>query len=612
MGLTAWGLVGGLDGRIIRWLTVLAACYGAIELFRTRQGGSAQNECNALGSRAQGVPRLALLVALLCLAAAGGSLLSALAPAVAGDALCYHLELPKQFLARGAIEYLPLHENSTFPLLTEMWFLWALALDSAVAAQLVHWGLGLLMAGATVLLARPMIGHRPAWLAGAVVLMVPGVTNQMAAPLNDVALAVFTTLALAAWQRAICHSERSEESPPASPLRRETLRCAQGDKEWLLVAGVMAGAALAIKYVALVLALAVGALWCGTFLRRAGQRGALLRGAAVVWLFAALIAGGWYARAAYHRGNPVYPFLSSLAGGDGPPTMRESKTPLKWNARDLLTAPWQVTMQPARFGGRGHQLGGLFLVALPAVLLIPCRPLWPFLGISAVYVALWYALRQNVRFLLPLVPILAAGAAAALVDLGRWPALPRAIGLAACGSVIVLGALIPAYRARQHVRVALGLESREEFLGRCEPAYRAARFVNAHLPPDAHLLSQDFRAFYFERAFTRENAYRQATRYPQQLTAPANLAPHLLAEGFTHLLLVSAPSAGRARSLYNDTLERCVEVARAADPTQFVTLAEYDFRGTDGLRHYRLVELRPASAAIPYRAAAHRAKPSER
>ena len=64
-----------------------------------------------------------LAAATLCVSAAGGSLVSA-GSRRSGRCAVYHLELPKVFLSHGAIEFLPLHENSTFPLLTEIWYLW--------------------------------------------------------------------------------------------------------------------------------------------------------------------------------------------------------------------------------------------------------------------------------------------------------------------------------------------------------------------------------------------------------------------------------------------------------------------------------------------------------
>src|SRR5690606_18127398 len=90
--------------------------------------------------------RLDRVVVVMALVAAIASLVSALAPPTAGDAMCYHLQLPKEFLRTGAIVYSPYDENGTFPLLTEMWFLWALAIDGDIAAQLMAWVVGVLFA----------------------------------------------------------------------------------------------------------------------------------------------------------------------------------------------------------------------------------------------------------------------------------------------------------------------------------------------------------------------------------------------------------------------------------------------------------------------------------
>ena len=62
--------------------------------------------------------------------------------------------------------------------------------------RLIHWELGVLLGLATVVLAAPVVSRPWAWLAGAVVVLVPGVSNQMTAPMNDLALALMTTLAL--------------------------------------------------------------------------------------------------------------------------------------------------------------------------------------------------------------------------------------------------------------------------------------------------------------------------------------------------------------------------------------------------------------------------------
>ncbi len=257
--LMSLGLVGWLSKPLIRVLTLLAGVSGIGEMLRRRWRLLNQRTDPPRTLRPSGAPtdeaRTAPgwltrgAVAVISVAALA-SLTSALAPPTAGDALCYHLELPKVFLGRGGFVNLPYHDNATFPLLAEMWYLWALALEGPVTAQLVHWGLGLLFAGATLLLARPILGPHWAPAAAALALLTPGVTNQMTAPLNDIALAAFTTLALVAWRQAQADDKNGR---------------------WLLLAGLAAGGALGVKYVALLFAAAVGVCGIWTCLRGAAN-----------------------------------------------------------------------------------------------------------------------------------------------------------------------------------------------------------------------------------------------------------------------------------------------------------------------------------------------------
>ncbi len=126
-----------------------------------------------------------------------GSLLTSLAPVTDGDALCYHLQVPKVFLLAHSATFEPDLHETIYPLATEMLY--------AVRPGLA--GAGGVPAGAVAArpglrgerggLARPVLGDRARW-AGAVALLVPAVSNGMGAPLNDVALAAFGNAAIVA------------------------------------------------------------------------------------------------------------------------------------------------------------------------------------------------------------------------------------------------------------------------------------------------------------------------------------------------------------------------------------------------------------------------------
>ena len=211
-----------------------------------------------------------------------------------------------------------------------------------------------MLAANVTALARPSLGRR-AWWAGAIVLLVPAVSNGMSAPLNDVALAAFGTAAIFAWIRL-------HDRPSGAAA---------------VVAGVFAGLAVGVKYPALVLVglLAVGDGVAGIWSRAAdGDRG-LDAGPGWRWrpVYAAAADRGRRAagilRAYVHTGNPVYPFFRQVFGGAGLDEVLDPiKRPMAVTPWNLLAALGPLTLQPDRFDSFSHQFGPIFLLFLPA----PC------------------------------------------------------------------------------------------------------------------------------------------------------------------------------------------------------------------------------------------------
>ena len=580
--LAAFGLIGLLYAPLIGVLTLAGSFWAVGMLFQSRQASSAivhyEIDTEVDPPEPSGVsPPNALLwfAASISVVASLGALVGAAAPTTAGDALCYHLELPKAFLIDHHLAFYPYSENSTFPLLVEMWFLWAMALDGPVTAGLIHWFLGLTFAGATVVLATPIVGRRWAWIAGCIALLVPGVTNQMTAPMNDLGFALTTTVALAAWWRAVMLEE---------------------GRRWMIVAGIAAGGALATKYLALIfaLAMAVGCLWVAR--RKGHKRQLVLESVAVIAVVAVSTAGLWYVRAAWHRGNPVYPFLTEvfvpegLMYTDAHETLPESKSRLGRTVWGPVTAAWHVTMDPDRLGGRSHQPGVLFLAILPGLLLVRrLRGLGTLLVIGAAYWVVWYLLRQNVRFLLPIIPIGAVAAVWVIAEMRRFPTSARWAGTGLVCAILVAYTAVAAERSKEQLAVATGFQARDEYLMRVEPTWQAAAASNASFGEHGHLLSLDYRAYYFDCPVTREKVYRRHTGYDRAVKRPEQLVPLLREAGFTHLLL--AENLNDAGVQFDPTLPRLVADNRAARGTAaFPILWEYTFDDMDGgKRQYQLV-----------------------
>jgi hypothetical protein len=396
----------------------------------------------------RGAERAAWFVgAIVLVVFAGVGLVGALGPEVEFDALWYHLWLPREHLAAGTLVDAPQEYPSLYPQNVELLFAWGLTWGGEVPAELVHFGLGLLAAGATYVLARRVTGAGWALLAAAVVVSTPTVTWEMTTAYNDLAIAAFVPLALIellAWR---------EDRDPVRPIR----------------SAVLLGLALASKHLAL-LFLAPLAVVVVVVAFAAPRRGTVTRWARAGWALAAgvvysavalALAAPWYLRSAWLTGNPVFPELHSVFGApadrwdDTAQSGLESFTSAFGPDRDplsLLALPWILTTQPDRFDG---SIGPIFLAAAP-LLVLAWRDRPPGLGTiafaAAAFLALWASPLSSFqgRFLVAVVPLLAVLAVVGLASLARllgsagWRAAAVAVPVVA-GAIVLLNVppLIP-------------------------------------------------------------------------------------------------------------------------------------------------------------------------
>jgi hypothetical protein len=474
------------------------------------------------------------------------TLAMALTPATDGDALCYHLQVPKRFLEQGGLTFDPDLHETIYPLLTELLFAVALVFRGPVACKLVSWLLGLSLALSVNGLARPILGKNARW-AGLAALLVPAVSNGMSAALNDVALAAFCNSALLAfthWR--------------VRPTRGLTLLCA-----------LLSGMAVGVKYPALVWV----ALLCLAFLvetlrqlREARNRDAQAHltfascQRLVLFVLVVLAVGGpWYLRAYQATGNPVFPFFRNVFAGAGLDEVLEpAKRPLAVTPVNLLTAIVPLTLEPDRFDSVAHQFGPLFLMALPALVLWRApRRLLALVLFAWSFFILCLTQRQSMRFVLATV----GPWSVAVVWAWHRAGVHRGRASRTFGVVLALvaisQALIPCARLRRVAPLVTGRESPDEYLARCEPTFSVGRWIDRNLPREARLIGQDHRGFYIPRPYTMELAHRRRTGLGTRGEDAGSIVKTLRRRGYTHLLLCP-PRPERAIE-FDPTLGRLLE-----------------------------------------------------
>lgn len=464
--------------------------------------------------------------------------LQALLPPTDWDVLMYHLPVPKAFLDAGGLTVPIGNLHVAFAGLLHMLYVPLLAFGSPSAPALLSAACALLLAAATAVLADRFVGNRTSALALLLLWSTTVILLVSATARVDVALAFLLVLSTHA-ALAACESERTAE--------------------WLLLAGVTAGAAVAVKLTAALFAIALTPLVVWSVWQR--SRG-VVRGLPLVLCFGVpllLVAAPWLIKNGVLLGAPFYPvigghrappWLAGLYPGGVPwssvpheafRALAQVRQP--FNFTDLIFHPARLTPEAeAR-----HYVISPFLILVPGALLLrrARSALW-LLVIGLLFGALIVVPRgtTNLRYLLPAVPLLTIVAAAVADRLARWlPGARVGEGLLALGVVV---ALVPAARLevsridrRRGLSYAVGTLTDRAYLASAPepgfpPLYAMSRYVNEHLEPRSRILMLfEARGWYFRRTVLQDN---NLTNWPL-LTPLLDRDPCLASTGITHVLV---------------------------------------------------------------------------
>ncbi len=358
------------------------------------------------------------------------------------DALEYHLAAPLEWLRGGFVSFLPHNAYANMPAAAEMLYAPGLALAPGRwggfhFARLIGLGCSELAALAVFAGARRLAGRRAALLAAVIFFAGTWLADLTVSPYVEPVLLLFV---IASWTALSAATSRG---------RFDLFR--------MRTVGLLAGAACAAKYPALVLVaapLALAVLAAGLALRQKPAKA--LTAAVAVGITALAVAGPWYLRNWISGGNPVYPLAGSVFSSpywDGKKNERWKKehSPKLSPARAL----WNVA---AGREGRGAtwenvRSGPLLVVFLPLAVWGAWRrrrrgAVWIAL-LPVVFIALWASATHQVeRFLFP-----AYGGLALLAAIGAAELPRRYAGNLAAGAVL-LGAMACAPAQYWYVRRA--------------------------------------------------------------------------------------------------------------------------------------------------------------
>jgi hypothetical protein len=472
--------------------------------------------------------KLAILLPL-----ASSFLLTLVPPFEAFDALLYHLAQPARILQDGGLRVVD-NVPFWFPNLTENVYLWALALGSERATQLIHfsWATlsGLLLLHWAVKVWNIEIGRKVLLLLAAI----PSLPMLASWAYADMALAYYAVAAL--------YTITTDRASPTST--------------WLLITGILAGLAMGVKYTSFVLPLA-----CGLLLLFRRPFGKAFSSAAQFSFIALSIALPWYVRNAIMMDNPFYPFVF---GGRFWDTFlsdwyADSGTGIGWNTLQIFMLPLNavlgfndVTFSDGRMGpiflilapftvwfllsrtfqdsARGSSLQsiGIFVAlsfaawtfgVINSSALWQSRLLFPTLMLFAIPTALgWDALKQfdtsNLRISFLINILIAIVITLAIFDNG----------------IFML--------QRNPLAVALGAQSRERYIERVNPSYAVLMQMMNELPSEAYIYSLFEPRSYDLPRLTQPDAIVSNFAHDQYLFhTSAEIIQHWKVEGYTHILV---------------------------------------------------------------------------
>jgi MFS family permease len=289
----------------------------------------------------------------------------------------------------------------------------------------------------------------------------------------------------------------------------------EGGERWLTVSGFMAGFAAGTKYSALffppilVLMIAASTGW------RRGVRPVLM-----FLVPCAAAALPWYVFNMYHTGNPVWPFFSAVFGArywNGTDIAAQTSDLLTQygsgkSLQALLTLPWNLFAHVELFHSDGA-LSYLLIAGFPFALYAVARERSArrLALLAGGYAIFWFFTAQILRYLIPVIPLYCAIAAAGAGVFVRQHMSRRFLPVG--GALLAIVLFLPAAFFALRFAGAAGFPpstpgERDRFLEKRLPSYGAVRFLNAragnaytlysyHDPQMAYFANGAFRGDFF-------------------------------------------------------------------------------------------------------------------
>ncbi len=481
------------------------------------------------------------------------TIIIALTPPIARDALIHHLAIPKLWLLNGGFYDIKWADFSYYPMNIDLLYLVSLYFNNDIFPNFIHMGFGI----GTALLIYHYLNHnfnRVAGLLGVLVFVsTPIVMRMSTVAYVDLGLTFFTTAAVLAFVR---WREKGYE-----------------EFKWLLISSVAMGLALGTKYNALIAWFFLSGAIVFIYSRDTGKQWRAVWHGSVFFIISLCIFSPWLIKNSILTGNPFYPLFNGLfqtamhAAPDGNVRSLVSGDAYMgmFRLRDVLYGEnfWETLLIPVRFFFQGQDYSGRYFDGVLNPILIVLVPFafmkrslhgdkLFFILFSVFFILAAFFLDQlHIRYILPAIPFLSILTVMGIINL--FARTSQKTGLFASVYVCVLllfllslGAknfiyLNNYFQSLQPVNYVLSQETRDAYLKRHNKSYAAIAYINGQTSPDAkiRLLFLARRGYYLDRIYEDDSTYGMNVMrgLAENAGEEKSFRKYLDALGCTHLLM---------------------------------------------------------------------------
>ena len=422
---------------------------------------------------------------------------NALVPPFSWDAQVYHLLIPKIYISSHGFSYIPLNVYSNMPLSQQLLYVGAMLIGDDITAKLVHFSMGVLICLSLYCFCRRYLSARAGIIAALLFICNPVIYTEFSRAYIDLGMALFCVWMILSIM--------------------EYLKT--GDRKYCFLAGLFCGMGMGGKYTMLYafiggIVLFIAAPWIlslniakfsgDDFLSKPEKKQHMKAFVIFIATAVALVIP-WLVKSYLYTGNPVYPLMFRFFNGK------------EWSAQQSFwLVDWQHSIGMGRtlkdylllffrifipgyekLGYRGFA-GALYpflLLLLPACLMIRKnrKIVMMFALFFAVFFILWGVGSQQLRFLIPGIPILSLICVFGIESVKKMKVAhiyPLLLALAILAPLqLITGRIIPEIKTQgSYFPMLLGRQTRDDFLRPRVRSYGCYEYLLGKCFPEERVL----------------------------------------------------------------------------------------------------------------------------